>query len=562
MTLRELEIDKPDDLIFSPMRISQAAVYIINAIILNERLGQTDRPEEKRIRVSDIRLIIGAERSKNAEFLECVLDELLTTKIKWGTAVPREPEAGAGADLIILPDGRIEEDAEEFERGGTTFLQDYAYRVKRDGSLVDPERGYIKYRLSERVHQIIRNRAARTNIVLLSQRLFHKAHSFRLYEILLNRVQQEPTDWHLVTHIYELDFLRRYLDLQDRYETFNDLNKFILKPAFQEIDRIAEFRVAIEPMRISRVVTALRLTLTRKAQHQLALDLDDSALPKLFEQALVEKHVEQAREHILGRLVRLRVGKAFAEQAIERLRPDGVREILRLVEADYRAGYSPNSRTAYLKACLKGDATPGEYAAAKATEHPEGLPDEVLDSFRSLVEEFNLSEREAIRLCRAHSPEILASNLSYVRAIRTRSPEQIGKGYVMKSITEDYARERRAQREREDGQVADAVQRLQVGRKAADAERLASPMGQLVNEAFEVFERLPEGARDDLIHEFQTSGATGFPTARAALEDFRKHGAEGALVRSFLGDFLAQKFGLKPPHQTTLKVIGRPSLPG
>ena len=39
MTLRELEIDKPDDLIFSPMRISQAAVYIINAIILNERLG-------------------------------------------------------------------------------------------------------------------------------------------------------------------------------------------------------------------------------------------------------------------------------------------------------------------------------------------------------------------------------------------------------------------------------------------------------------------------------------------------------------------------------------------
>jgi hypothetical protein len=38
MTLRELEIDKPDDLIFSPMRISQAAVYIINAIILNERL--------------------------------------------------------------------------------------------------------------------------------------------------------------------------------------------------------------------------------------------------------------------------------------------------------------------------------------------------------------------------------------------------------------------------------------------------------------------------------------------------------------------------------------------
>jgi hypothetical protein len=52
---------------------------------------------------------------------------------------PDKPEAGAGADLIILPDGRIEEDAEEFERGGTTFLQDYAYRVKRDGSLVDPE---------------------------------------------------------------------------------------------------------------------------------------------------------------------------------------------------------------------------------------------------------------------------------------------------------------------------------------------------------------------------------------------------------------------------------------
>jgi hypothetical protein len=149
-----------------------------------------------------------------------------------------------------------------------------------------------------------------------------------------------------------------------------------------------------------------------------------------------------------------------------------------------------------------------------------------------------------------------------VRAIRTRSPEQIGKGYVMKSITEDYARERRAQREREDGQVADTVRRLQASRKAADAERLASPAVELANKAFEAFERLPQGVKDNLIEEFRTSGATGFPKARAALEDFRKHGAEGALVRTFLGDFLAQKFGLKAPHQTTLQVIGRPSLQG
>src|SRR5688572_28465951 len=153
MALRDLEIDKPDDLIFSPMRISQAAVYIINAIILNERLAPTDRPEEKRIRVADLRLIIGAEKSKNAEFLECVLDELLTTKIKWGTAIPRDSGSEPGRDLVLLPSGEITDD-EEFERGGTMFLQDYAYRVKRDGSLVDPERGYIKYRLSERVHQI------------------------------------------------------------------------------------------------------------------------------------------------------------------------------------------------------------------------------------------------------------------------------------------------------------------------------------------------------------------------------------------------------------------------
>src|SRR3954462_16026550 len=97
---------------------SQASAQFRTAV------GQTDRPEEKRIRVSDIRLIIGAERSKNAEFLECVFDELLTTKIKWGTAVPRESEAASGVDLIILSDGRVEEDAEEFERGGTTFLQD------------------------------------------------------------------------------------------------------------------------------------------------------------------------------------------------------------------------------------------------------------------------------------------------------------------------------------------------------------------------------------------------------------------------------------------------------
>jgi hypothetical protein len=70
---------------------------------------------------------------------------------------------------------------------------------------------------------------------------------------------------------------------------------------------------------------------------------------------------------------------------------------------------------------------------------------------------------------------------------------------------------------------------------------------ELANKAFEAFERLPQGVKDNLIEEFRTSGATGFPKARAALEDFRKHGAEGALVRTFLGDFLSQKFGLKAP---------------
>ncbi|AWU98084.1 replication initiation protein [Azospirillum ramasamyi] len=449
---RDVEIDKPNDLIFSPMRISQAAVYIINAIILNERLAPTDRPEEKRIRVGDLRLIIGAEKSKNAEFLECVLDELLTTKIKWGTAVPKETDvpgspnmpSASGANLLMLPDGTVDQDAEEFERGGTTFLQDYAYRVKRDGSLVDPERGFIKYRLSERVHQIIRHKVARTNIVLLSQRLFNGTHSFRLYELLLNRVQQEPPGWTLVSHIYELDFLRRYLDLLDRYAEFNDFSKFILKPALKEIDRIAEFHVAVEQMRVSRVVTALRLTLTRKHEYQLPLDLDDAALPRLFEQALVERHVEKARDAMVERLVRLKIGKAAAEQAVARLTPDGVADILRRIDADYRAGYSPNSKTAYLKACLKGDATPGEWAERHAAEQPEGLPEAAVPAYRALMGEFSLTDREAGRLCRAHPPEVIESNLDYVRAIRARSPQPIGKGYVLRAVAEDYAGAKRS----------------------------------------------------------------------------------------------------------------------
>ena len=73
---RELtELNKPTGIILAPQLVSIAATYLVNAILLNEQVNPSTDPRGiNRISIRDLKFIIGQEATRNALYLEMVLD--------------------------------------------------------------------------------------------------------------------------------------------------------------------------------------------------------------------------------------------------------------------------------------------------------------------------------------------------------------------------------------------------------------------------------------------------------------------------------------------------------
>ncbi|MGQ9370003.1 replication initiation protein [Azospirillum sp. ST 5-10] len=519
--ISRIELGKPDDLINSPNYVSMAAAYLVNAILLNEQLNPSEENTVRRIPVRDVRLLLGAENSHNTQFLERVLDELLLTKITWGKLVwpgERDPEMDGDGEAEVETDVDPEG---EMTVTATTFLSEYAYRVRSKDGMV-PERGFIKYRLNPRIHQIMREKRLVTNINLVTQRAFTFQYSQKLYEVLQRTLQRNP-DKPAPTEIIRVADLRILLGVgPDRYPVFADLNRYVLKPAVDEISQASDIQVATKTLRQNRAAYGIEFTVTRKREFQFSLALDAHTLPELFRQAMLEKRNDAERGHVVRRLSSYNINKAAAVEYIEKIGLARVEEVIRLCEADFKAGYKPQNKNAYVRSCLKGTSTPGEFAARAAAigADVEEAKRPWLDCLR---QEFGFTEAEAAKAVGEHDARRLAANVEYVRAQRGRGGRKLGKAYLKAALRDDYAAS---------GDIETAAAPAPADGEGDHRMAVAALRAR--------FAALDEDERADLLAEFETSGPPGPET----LDRFRRLGPDHAQTEwPFYGWFLGQKKG-------------------
>ena len=530
--ISRIELGKPDDLINSPNYVSMAAAYLVNAILLNEQLNPSEENTVRRIPVRDVRLLLGAENSHNTQFLERVLDELLLTKITWGKLVwpgERDPEMDGDGDAegADPEGGEADVDPEgEMTVTATTFLSEYAYRVRSKDGMV-PERGFIKYRLNPRIHQIMREKRLVTNINLVTQRAFAFQYSQKLYEVLQRTLQRNP-DKPAPSEIIRVADLRILLGVgPDRYPVFADLNRYVLKPAVDEISQASDIQVATKTLRQNRAAYGIEFTVTRKREFQFSLALDAHTLPELFRQAMLEKRNDAERGHVVRRLSSYNINKAAAVEYIEKIGLARVEEVIRLCEADFKAGYKPQNKNAYVRSCLKGTSTPGEFAARAAVLGAE-VEEGKMPYFEALQQEFGFTEAEAAKAVADHDVRRLSANIDYVRSQRSRGTRKLGKPYMKAALRDDYANSGEME-----AVAAIAGSAVPVGEPDSDHRMAVAALRAR-------FAALAEDERTALLAEFETSGPPGPET----LDRFRRLGPDHAQTEwPFYGWFLGQRKG-------------------
>lgn len=411
---RELtELNKPTGIILAPQLVSIAATYLVNAILLNEQVNPSTDPKGiNRISVRDLKFIIGQEATRNALYLEMVLDELMLTKIKWS-----------------MLDG----DFKDVE--ATTFLQRYGYRSNKEGYL-DAERGYVTYQLSDAIREILERRNNHARVMVILQRLFNKPYSARLYETCLAYLH--PSGEKQVTFRLDVTAFRDVLGAQDKYPEFKELNKFVIKPAVDEVNRTSNIDVIIKPVRGGRTIAALDITATEKTAFQLSLELGPDTLPSLFVGAIEQRNPdEEARlEALVKKLKRYAMGRERVVDAVKARTLAAVEQAVSLAEDDLAAGYRPVSPAAYVKAAVAGNVKPGEFADHARQSIEAELSEEESKALSACVS-LGVTLKTAEVIVRTLPIDQIRRNVHYLRKLKER--KKISGGYAQKAISEDYA---------------------------------------------------------------------------------------------------------------------------
>jgi len=285
----------PNALIHSPRMVSFLAASTLDAILINEQLNPRKRGETKnKVRIKDLRWIVNLDSSHNTDILEKVLDELLTVSAKWNMF-------GDDPDFIDVK--------------ATNFLQDYSYRKRsKDGSL-DIERGFINYRLTQTVIEIIDKKTKETELNIISAKIFEKPYTERLYQLGKSFLSDhdECEEERTVKEIKE------FLGVFDKYESYKGFNYEVLKPALNEINKESDIEVQIiRTIRKNRKIHKIVFHVKEKRGFQMALPFSIETIPEIFRRTVAETEGVIRRKNIIKRLKFFRMSDANVKKVIER----------------------------------------------------------------------------------------------------------------------------------------------------------------------------------------------------------------------------------------------------
>lgn len=131
-----------------------------------------------------------------------------------------------------------------------------------DGAKITKRSGKINIRFSDEIMPYLFNLQERFTAYELYQTLaLRSIYSVSLYEFFKSNAFKK----NITVNIEEL---RTYLSIQEKYKEFRDLKKRVLTPAIEEINNYTDLNISWEPCKKGRNYVALRFTICSKEQKE------------------------------------------------------------------------------------------------------------------------------------------------------------------------------------------------------------------------------------------------------------------------------------------------------
>jgi len=163
------------------------------------------------------------------------------------------------------------------EDGGTTF-----FPLLGKTSITDPkrERGILTYRFDPDLVDLLRDSRIFAKLQLDVVHNVSSKYALALYEIVAKRVRLS----FVKSETFKLDDFKLMLGVeQGKLGTYSNFLKFAMTPAFDEVNRLADFNVVFEPIKVGRKVDAIRIAwavkdVSERKKAYAALRGDEEAL--------------------------------------------------------------------------------------------------------------------------------------------------------------------------------------------------------------------------------------------------------------------------------------------
>lgn len=118
------------------------------------------------------------------------------------------------------------------------------------------DRGYLTYEFDPLLIDLLRDSQIFAKLQLDVIHAVSSKYALALYEIVAKRARLS----YVRSETFDLDQFRSMLGVeQGKLGTYSNLLKFAIRPAFDEVNRLAEFHAAFEPVKIGRKVGAIKV---------------------------------------------------------------------------------------------------------------------------------------------------------------------------------------------------------------------------------------------------------------------------------------------------------------
>lgn len=291
--------------------------------------------------VSTVKYYMGAEKTKNKDWLKAVAEGLTTKKIEWNA---------------LRQDRTV-------EWGICTFLASASIVGSRFQFRLNPE-------IVERLH----HPKVWGQFRLLAQIRMAKRYSLVIYGFLKDAMCRLGAE-DVCEVEASLDDLRKLLGLHpEEYREYKFFNQFVLKPALDpkkgEINLLSDLDVSCRGLREGRKVQRLSFKIRQKTQFQMALDMPELGLPAPKAAVDLEKKSRHEVNALCELLEEHGIEREQAMKLIATHTEDRIRENVQYVADEIATGKAIKNRAAYLVRAIERDFRP-KAASVQANRQTE-----------------------------------------------------------------------------------------------------------------------------------------------------------------------------------------------